>query len=349
MLKFYEFDSFSILVVIAIVCVIIGRFYFKGAQFHGNETFKDRLYVVTGANSGIGKEIVRELNYGGAVVYMACRSKERGYSAIDDLVKVGCSADRLRILQLDQSSLASVRAFVDELKGLTDTVDGIVLNAGVMYVPKYWLTKDGHEYIWEVNYVSTVLLCESLLPLLKKCRDVGRIVIVSSNAHRWINDLNIYEIDRPNYWNSVKAYGRSKLAQVMYTVIRALMLRCERKLVTINACHPGVINTPLLLQLPILDNSTVQSLLAPFLCYFLKDSKEETQTPLYCLLSKEVDYVSGKYFCEMKQAEVNPLVGKGELRQRLLEYRFQACKLIKSDRERLIDFYFKYHGYFRYG
>ncbi|KAL1285416.1 WW domain-containing oxidoreductase, partial [Trichinella pseudospiralis] len=114
-------------------------------------------------------------------------------------------------LRKEDTVLLMTWAFVDELKGLTDTVDGIVLNAGVMYVPKYWLTKYGHEYIWE-------------------CRDVGRIVIVSSNAHRWINDLNIYEIDRPNYWNSVKAYGRSKLAQVMYTVIRALMLRRERKL-----------------------------------------------------------------------------------------------------------------------
>ncbi|KRZ66073.1 Dehydrogenase/reductase SDR family member 13 [Trichinella papuae] len=339
MVSFYEFLS-SILVLISILCVVIGRFYFKGAQFDGKENCKDRIYVVTGANSGIGKEIVRELNYRGAVVYMACRSKERGIRAVDDLVKLGCSADRLHILELDQGSMASVRDFIDKLKDLTDTLDGIVLNAGVMYVPRYRLTKDGHEYIWQVNYVSTVLLCESLLPLLKKCRGVGRIVIVSSNAHIWIKDLNIYKIDRPEYWNSLKAYGRSKLAQVMHTVTRAPMLRRESKLVTINACHPGIINTPLLRQLPIFGNSTVQSVLAPFLWYFLKDAKDGAQTPLYCLLSEELDGVSGKYFCEMKQAEVNPLVGKARLRQTLLEYSFQACKLIKYNTERLINPYY---------
>ncbi|KRY99596.1 Short-chain dehydrogenase TIC 32, chloroplastic, partial [Trichinella zimbabwensis] len=277
----------------------------------------------------------------GAVVYMACRSKERGMRAVDDLVKFGCSADRLHILELDQSSMASVRAFIDKLKGLTDTLDGIVLNAGVMYVPRYRLTKDGHEYIWQVNYVSTVLLCESLLPLLKKCRGVGRIVIVSSNAHIWINDFNLYKIDRPEYWNSVKAYGRSKLAQIMHTVTRAPMLRRESKLVTINACHPGIINTPLLHQLPIFGNSTVQCLLAPFLWYFLKDAKDGAQTPLYCLLSEELDGVSGKYFCEMKQVEVNPLVRNARLRQTLLEYSFQACKLIKYNTERLINPYYR--------
>ncbi|KRX93086.1 Bifunctional coenzyme A synthase, partial [Trichinella pseudospiralis] len=322
MVGFHEFDSSLILVVIAILCVILGRFYFKGSQFYGKEKCKGRIYVVTGANSGIGKEIVRELNYRGAVVYMACRSMEKGYSAIDDLVKLGCSADRLHILELDQSSFASVTAFVDKLQALTDRLDGLVLNAGVMYVPRYQLTNDGHEYIWQVNYLSTVLLCESLLPLLEKCRDEGRVVIVSSNAHIWINDLNIHSIDRRNYWNSVKAYGRSKLAQVMYTVARSAMLRREGYLVTINACHPGIINTPLFRQLPILGNSVFQSVLAPFLWYFLKNAKDGAQTPLYCLLSKEQGSVSGKYFCEMKQAEVNPLVDNSEARQALFE-RFQ--------------------------
>ncbi|XP_003382082.1 retinol dehydrogenase 12 [Trichinella spiralis] len=307
-------------------------FYFKGSQFYGKEKCKGRIYVVTGANSGIGKEIVRELNYRGAVVYMACRSMEKGYSAIDDLVKLGCSADRLHILELDQSSFESVKAFVDKLNSLTNKLDGIVLNAGVMYVPRYQLTKDGHEYIWQVNYLSTVLLCESLIPLLEKCRDEGRVVILSSNAHLWINDLNIHSIDRRNYWSSVKAYGRSKLAQVMYTVARSAMLRREGYLVTINACHPGIVNTPLFRQVPILGSSTFQSVIAPFAWYFLKNAKDGAQTPLYCLLSKELGSVSGKYFCEMKQAEVNPLVENSEARQALFEYSLEACNLLKDEK-----------------
>ncbi|KRX72470.1 Bifunctional coenzyme A synthase [Trichinella sp. T6] len=307
-------------------------FYFKGSQFYGKEKCKGRIYVVTGANSGIGKEIVRELNYRGAVVYMACRSMEKGYSAINDLVKLGCSADRLHILELDQSSFESVKAFVDKLNNLTNKLDGIVLNAGVMYVPRYQLTKDGHEYIWQVNYLSTVLLCESLIPLLEKCRDEGRVVIISSNAHLWINDLNIHSIDRRNYWSSVKAYGRSKLAQVMYTVARSAMLRREGYLVTINACHPGVVNTPLFRQVPILGSSTFQSVIAPFAWYFLKNAKDGAQTPLYCLLSKELGSVSGKYFCEMKQAEVNPLVENSEARQALFEYSLEACNLFKDEK-----------------
>ncbi|KAL1240144.1 Retinol dehydrogenase [Trichinella spiralis] len=197
MIGFYELDSFLI------------WFYFKGSQFYGKEKCKGRIYVVTGANSGIGKEIVRELNYRGAVVYMACRSMEKGYSAIDDLVKLGCSADRLHILELDQAH---------------------------------------------------------------------------SN-------------------HSVKAYGRSKLAQVMYTVARSAMLRREGYLVTINAC--------------------IQELLI---------RHYGAQTPLYCLLSKELGSVSGKYFCEMKQAEVNPLVENSEARQALFEYSLEACNLLKDEK-----------------
>uniref|UniRef100_A0A915L4G9 Uncharacterized protein n=1 Tax=Romanomermis culicivorax TaxID=13658 RepID=A0A915L4G9_ROMCU len=112
-------------------------FWIKGRQFGGKESAKGKIAIVTGANCGIGKQIVRILNEKGAKVYLACRSLENGQKAMAQLAAVGCQIDRLILLEVDLCSFASVRNFVDQFKERETKLDILVNNAGIMFYPKF--------------------------------------------------------------------------------------------------------------------------------------------------------------------------------------------------------------------
>ncbi|KFD62939.1 hypothetical protein M514_10139 [Trichuris suis] len=286
------------------ILLFLIRKLFKGKQFTGSEKAKGKVFVVTGANCGIGKQIARELNYRGAKVYMGCRSMTKADKAVTELVASGCSADRLVVLPLDLSSFESIDNFVNALKERETKLDGLVNNAGIMFYPKFQLTNDGHETTWQVNYLSNVVLCEKLLPLLEACEGEARIVFVSSRAHRWASSLNVDKIDSRSHWDRFATYGKSK---IMYSKLLAEKLRVSGSSVTSNSCHPGTCNTHIARYTPLVNTKLVKTIAAPFVWFFLKTPKDGAQTPLYLLLSKEVSGVSGKYFVNMEQREPSHL------------------------------------------
>ncbi|CDW53996.1 retinol dehydrogenase 14 [Trichuris trichiura] len=303
------------------------RNIFKGKQYTGSEKAKGKVFVVTGANCGIGKQIARELNYRGAKVYMGCRSMTKADKAVTELVASGCSADRLIVLPLDLSSFESIDNFVNALKERETKLDGLVNNAGIMFYPKFQLTNDGHETTWQVNYLSNVALCEKLLPLLEACEGEARIVFVSSRSHHWAGSLNVDKIDSRSHWDRFATYGKSKVAQIMYSKLLAEKLRVSGSSVTSNSCHPGVCNTRITRYAPLVNTKLVQAITAPFAWFFLKTPKDGAQTPLYLLLSKEVSGVSGKYFVNMKQRDPSDLAMDMEQCRQLYVYSKAACNL----------------------
>uniref|UniRef100_A0A5S6QYE0 Uncharacterized protein n=1 Tax=Trichuris muris TaxID=70415 RepID=A0A5S6QYE0_TRIMR len=315
-------------------CVLVGaialfylRSFFKGRQYTGKEKVKNKVFVVTGANSGIGKQIVRELNYRGAVVYMGCRSVERGEKAVTELAMSGCNVDRLIVLPLDLGSFESINNFVNAIKEREVKLDGLVNNAGVMFYPKFQLTADGHETTWQVNYLSNVILCEKLLPLLEVCEDEARIVFVSSRAHKWVGSLDIDKVDSRSDWDRFASYGKSKLAQIMYSKLLAEKLRISGSPVVANSCHPGTCYTNLLRYTPLLNTAILKMIAAPFVWFFMKTPKDGAQTPLYLLLSAKASGVSGKYFVEMEPDDPSDIAMDSEMRRQLYVYSKVACNL----------------------
>ena len=189
-----------------------------------------RTAVVTGANSGIGLVTARELARVGAHVVLAVRDVERGHAA------AGTITGSTEVRRLDLADLASVRDFAEEWDG---DLDVLINNAGVMAIPEQ-RSVDGFEMQFATNHLGHFALTNLLLPSI-----TGRVVTVSSGAHRMgrivIDDLN-WERRRYQAW---AAYGQSKLANLLFTLELQRRLTAAGSSVRALAAHPGYAATNL--------------------------------------------------------------------------------------------------------
>jgi NAD(P)-dependent dehydrogenase (short-subunit alcohol dehydrogenase family) len=187
--------------------------------------------VVTGANSGLGLVIARELARAGASVVMACRNIAKGEQAAQQ------AGDRARAQQLDLADLQSVREFASTLPD--DRVDVLINNAGVMAPPRR-LTADGFESQFATNHLGHFALTGLLLPKLLAAPS-PRVVTMSSDAHR-IGRIKFDDLQGARSYNNWLWYGQSKLANLMFAF--ELQKRAGGKLTSV-AAHPGYAATNL--------------------------------------------------------------------------------------------------------
>lgn len=208
-----------------------------------------RTVVVTGANSGLGLAATLRFARSGATVVMACRTAGKGETARARVVAAvgGDAADRVRVRSLDLADLSSVEAFADALVDETDHVGVLLNNAGVMAVP-HRTTADGFELQVGTNHLGHVALTARLWPLVVAGADDGhgdsRVVTVSSDAHRF------GRLDRSNLlsekkYSRVRAYGLSKLANLLFTTELDHRVRAAGVPVRAVGVHPGVSGTDL--------------------------------------------------------------------------------------------------------
>jgi NAD(P)-dependent dehydrogenase (short-subunit alcohol dehydrogenase family) len=175
--------------------------------------------IVTGANSGIGKAATIQLASLGANVIMACRSAERGASALND-VRKAAKSDNIELLQLDLSSQASIRGFVKEFKKRHDRLDVLIHNAANFdqSMKKPVLTEDGVETIFATNHIGPFLMTNLLTGLLQKSAP-SRIITVASKGLQVYPflDIEFSNLNGEKKYTPQHAYYQSKLAQLMFT------------------------------------------------------------------------------------------------------------------------------------
>jgi NAD(P)-dependent dehydrogenase (short-subunit alcohol dehydrogenase family) len=192
--------------------------------------------VITGASSGIGKELARVLSGLGAEVILACRNPAKAQAAMSELTAQNPKA-KLRIEQVDVSDLASIQSFATRLTASTPKLDILINNAGG-WVMNRRTTVDGFEEQWATNVLGPHLLTRLLAPGLQ---GGGRIVNVASTAAGGL-DLADTQWDRRKY-NGVSAYSATK--QALRMLSWAWAERLESQGVMVNAMSPGLINTEL--------------------------------------------------------------------------------------------------------
>jgi NAD(P)-dependent dehydrogenase (short-subunit alcohol dehydrogenase family) len=196
----------------------------------------NKTAIVTGANSGIGKQIAENLAGLGAHVVMACRNEERGQVALDDIAtRVG--ADELELMLLDQSSQASVRDFAAAFASRRGRLDILVNNAGI-YPSTRELTEEGIENTWATNVMGYFLLTRLLQEQLVASAP-ARVVFVASKLAGGL-DMNDLQWEQRKF-GGIKAYKQSKQANRMISHVFAEKLAGTG--VSVNAVHPGGINT----------------------------------------------------------------------------------------------------------
>ncbi|MEX2247210.1 MAG: oxidoreductase [Dehalococcoidia bacterium] len=199
-----------------------------------------RVAVVTGANSGIGLEVARELTRAGAEVVLACRNLEKGAAAARDIEAT--TGTHPQVSMLDLGNLASVKDFALRFAETHSHLDLLLNNAGVMAPPRR-TTADGFELQFGTNHLGHFALTCQLIRLMQG-RDDARVVTVSSGAHRGAS-MNFDDLQGERGYARWRAYGQSKLANLLFMRELGRRLAAAGSSVRSVAAHPGYAATNL--------------------------------------------------------------------------------------------------------
>ncbi|XP_014248174.1 retinol dehydrogenase 11-like [Cimex lectularius] len=263
---------------------------------------KNRVFIVTGASSGLGKETVKELASRGARVVMACRDMEKAKEVILD-IRSSIQTGELIPMELELGSKDSIMKFADEVLKSFPKVHVLINNAGLSVPPTLnRRTVDGIEINFGVNYLGHYFLTELLLERLKESAP-SRIVFVTSKLleggmidFETIKGDKKFPVGRRN-----QAYNNSKLAQMYYC--RELSKRLDNKGVEVYGVCPGFCYTDLFRYSKL---KWFQYLLfLPIAFFFLRRPCNGCQTILHCALSDDVQGFSGNVFRDCKLDKVN--------------------------------------------
>ena len=258
-----------------------------------------KVYIVTGANSGVGLETTRQLVKQGGHVVMACRRVSAGEEAA---ASFGDQKGSWDVMECDLADLASVRSFVEAFKAKHDRLDGLMCNAGMVSMagePKY--TKDGFELTMAASFFGHFLMTELLLDTLKKSAP-SRVGILSSVVHAGspknrpkvhLDDLDFRNRD----FNNFAAYAEAKVATVLYA--KELGERLEGTGVTTASIHPGWARSNFASGGNALWRAAMAVIRPVTRAFNTSDTNEDSaQTSLHVLLSDDAPNHSGAYFSQ---------------------------------------------------
>ena len=274
---------------------------------------KNKIVMVTGANSGMGKVTALELAKKGATVVLVCRNKQLGETAKADIIAQSGNIN-IDLLIADLSSQKSIRQFVQDFKSKYDHLDVLVNNAGLAF-SKFNKSVDGIEMTFAVNHLGyflpTVLLLDSL-----KAAPAARIVNVSSSTHKGAK-INFDDIEHKNKYSLFGTYNQSKLCNILFTYELARQLKDTN--VTVNALNPGPVQTGLAR-----DMGAVFQWMAKML---FPSAEKASATAIYLASSPEVEKVTGKYFEKCKAVPSSALSNDEWVAKRLWDLSNKMCGL----------------------
>lgn len=279
---------------------------------------QNKLCIVTGANSGIGKATTLKLAEMGAYVVMICRNEEKAHRAKEEIIsKTGNTG--LEVLIADFAYQYEIREAAERFRNKFNQLDVLVNNAG-MIPSKREETMEGIEKTFAVNHLGPFLLTNLLLDHLIAAPQ-GRIINVSSEAHRvGASIFHLSNLQLEEGYTNMKAYGLSKLCNIMFTY--ELAQRLQDTSVTTHAMHPGAVRTNLAG-----DASWAMKLLFAIGKPFMRSPHKGAETAIYLSTSAEVTETSGKYFKNKKVKSPDDIAYNEDLTSRLWEISEELTKM----------------------
>jgi retinol dehydrogenase 14 len=247
----------------------------------------DKTFFITGSSDGIGRATAVGLAKTGATILLHARNSEKGQLLINSLRQQFPKAE-FDVFYGDFSILNEVKSLAESVQAKYPRIDVLINNAGV-FSEKRLLTTDGFELTFQVNYLSPFLLTTLLLPALRNSDD-GRIVNVSSMTHQSAR-LDLSNLQGEKQYQGYQAYSCSKLANILFTM--KLSEKLERENISVNALHPGVINTKLLKAA--MGSSGGSS------------NDQGAETSIFLATSPTVRNISGKYFVDSTERKPSPV------------------------------------------
>jgi NAD(P)-dependent dehydrogenase (short-subunit alcohol dehydrogenase family) len=221
-----------------------------------------KVIIVTGANSGLGFEASKEFARKGAKVIMACRNMDKAQVALIQ-IKEEIPDASIEVMRLDLARLKSIHQFAGKFKAKYDRLDVLLNNAGIMFTP-YGKTEDGFEQQFGVNHLGHFALTGLLLDVLKETPK-SRVVNVSSSGHT-MGKMDFDDLMwKNNGYSGRKAYGRSKLANLLFTYELQRRLESAGIDCISVAAHPGAARTNLMRHMNRILSSILWVFLGPFI------------------------------------------------------------------------------------
>ncbi|KAM7390201.1 hypothetical protein PAMA_008399 [Pampus argenteus] len=273
-----------------------------------------KTVVITGANTGIGKDTAIDLAKRGAKIIMACRDVVKAEEAVKEVIQ-NSGNENVIYMKLDLADSKSIREFAEAINKDEPQLNILINNAGVMVCP-YGKTADGFELQIGVNHLGHFLLTHLLIDLIKKSAP-ARIITVSSMAHSW-GSINLEDINSENRYDKKRAYSQSKLANILFT--RSLAKRLAGTGVTTYSLHPGVVQTDLWRHL-----NGPQQVVMKMVKPFTKSPVQGAQTSIYCAVEPTLESESGGYYSDCAPATCSAAGRDDELAQKLWEL---SCQML---------------------
>lgn len=253
---------------------------------------QDKICLITGATSGIGKAAALKLADTGASLILLSRNEKKGEKICNQIREKNNT--QVKFYKADISSMKQVRNVSEKIKSDFNHIDVLINNAGARF-DNYFKNDEGIELTFATNHLGHFLLTLSLIAMLKKSSQ-GRVINISSAAHANGTE-ELYDIVAPEHYDRRLAYGRSKLANLYFTYELASRLQSSK--ITVNAVDPGGVAT----------NFSRNNGLIPWMKHYLSyilnlkliSPQKASETVVYLASSDEVGRISGKYFFEKKE------------------------------------------------
>lgn len=262
-------------------------------------------YLVTGANSGIGRALVEALARHRARVVLSARSAERVRPVLDE-IRRSQPAAAVDVLPMDLADLGSVRRAAQSLLDAGQPLDVLVNNAGVAGTRA--LSADGFDLTYATNHIGPFLFTNLLLPRLREA-PAGRIVNVSSASHLSVKRIDWSALERRSVpkRSALPDYAVTKLMNILHA--KELARRLAGTRITTYAVHPGAVASNIWRALP----RPVQW----FIKLFMLSNEQGAATPLLCATSPELASSTGRYYANGREAPTNPLADDAALAREL--------------------------------
>jgi retinol dehydrogenase-12 len=268
-------------------------------------TLAHRTFLVTGANSGIGRALVEALAARRARLVLAARSEARTMPVLQALLAAYPGLDAT-FLEIDVSDLSSVRSAAAAFLESGHPLDVLVNNAGIAGTEG--LTRDGFDLTYATNHIGPFLFTNLLLPRLRES-DEGRIVNVASVAHTRVKEIDWSVLERRTVAtrSGFAAYSVTKLMNILHA--KELARRLAGSSITTSSLHPGAVASNVWRSVP--------RPLQWFMKLFMDSNEQGAQTPLYCATAPELRGVTGRYYDRCREVSPSTLAENPALAREL--------------------------------